>query len=208
MPRTATRILSAVGLVLAGAILGPVAFAAASAAWVAKEDRSPMNRRNEAELLVNAYRSRLPVRIFFLTVMQPENGKECGYNPEQIFPNAFDELAEGQRGKRYTDYVGYWVLDHWRDETQGEEWLTAVTQELDDDLSDFEAGFLRRCIEATIFSPMCMSRVAAYGDRVQRFDHKRPASPMRGFGIEDQIVCTYVDGVAARRGIKVPSSRN
>ena len=208
MPRTAKRIFWTVGLVLAGAILGPVVFAAASAALVAKQDGSPLHRRNEADLLIDAYRSRLPVGIMFMTVMLPEDGKECGYKPEQVFPNAFDELEIGARQKRYTDYLGYWVLDHWRNKTQDEEWLSAVAQEIDNDFSDFEAGFLRRCIQATVFSPLCMNRVAPYGDRVERFDHKRPASPMRGFGIEDQIVCTYVDGVAARRGIKVPSSRS
>lgn len=207
MQKIVKRSVSTLSLVLLGAVLGPLIVAAASAALDANQEDSPFQKQNEAARLVNAYRSRLPVGILFMSVPLPEDGKECGYEPEHVFPDATNQMLRSGRENRYADYTGYWVLDHWRNSVRDEEWISAISQKIDDDLSDFETGFLRRCIDATLFSTICMSRVASYGDRVERFDHTRPASPMRGFGIEDQIVCSYVDGVAARLGIKVPPSR-
>ena len=208
MKRFAKRCLIAATLLLVGAIFGPVIIAVGGAARAAKPITFPGHQRNEADLLVRAYRDRLPVGFLFMTVAMPEDGKECGYDPQEVFPKSFEQFEGSARQKKYSDYAGYWVLDHWRSQSSDDEWLGAVTQKIDDDMSDFEAGFLRRCIEGTLFSSLCMKEVAPYGDRIERFDHKRPASPLRGFGVEDQIVCTYVDGVAARHGMRVPSSRN
>ena len=208
MNKVASKSLIVASLLMAGAVLGPVMIAAGGAAIAANSVDSPMYKRNEADLLVRAYRERLRVGYLFMSVIMPENGKECGYDPDIIFPESSEQLATSARERKYTEYAGYWVLDRWRNQTADDEWLGAVTQKIDDDMSDFEAGFLRRCIEATLFSSACMKRVEPYGDRVVRFEHNRPAWPPRGFGIEDQIVCTYVDGIAARRGMKVPVSRN
>ncbi|WP_162789593.1 hypothetical protein [Altererythrobacter sp. ZODW24] len=195
---------SAKGLILlsVGAIFGPVLIAAVSAAYTVSRGQES-RESNEASRLVEAYRERLPVHHLFLSTRLPEDGQECGYNPDQVFPKRFEQLDVSLASHKFSDYAGYWYMDRWRNKTRDEEYIEAIIQSIDDDLSDFETGFLRRCIEGTLFSSLCMDRVSGRGDTVKRFDHGRPAWPMAGYGVEDQIVCTYVDGVAARQGISL-----
>ncbi|OAN99076.1 hypothetical protein A8B75_19420 [Sphingomonadales bacterium EhC05] len=191
-------------LLTIGAVAGPVAIAVISA-WVNAEDELGVTKTSEASRLVAAYRQRLPRHRLFLSIIPPEDGTECGYEVDDVFPDGFGRLVEAVRSQRFTEYAGYYALDRWRNKNRDEEWIAAITTSIDEQMSDFEAGFLRRCIEATLFSDICMKQVAAYGDsgKIPRFDHTRPISPFSGTGIEDQIVCTYVDGVAVRNGISL-----
>ena len=196
------KMLGAFGIFIIGATLGPLAIAAFSA-WAEADNQMDYTETSEASRLVAAYRQRLPHFHLFLSVIPPEDGTECGYDNNDVFPDSFDQLTDSMRSQKFTEYAGYYALHLWRNDTRDEEWVSAITDSIDEKMSDFEAGFLRRCIEATLFSDFCMKQVAAYGDtnKIPRYDHERPISPLRGFGIEDQIVCTYVDGVAARKGL-------
>lgn len=189
-------------LVVTGATIGPVVIAAVGA-WIDAERQADPWARSEVNRLVEAYRQRLPPNHLFLSLALPEDGKECGYDSTDVFPNAWDEIGESIRSQTFNDYAGYYALDRWRNTSRDEEWISAITASIAEETSEFEASFLRRCIEATLFSDICIQRVAEFGDsnRIPRFDHDRPISPPQGIGVEDEIVCTYVDGVAARRNL-------
>jgi hypothetical protein len=123
------------------------------------------------------------------------------------FPEAQEQLHVSVSQQKFTEYSRYLVLDNWRSRNRDAEWISAIIDKINSDMSNVEIGFLRRCIEATAFSPFCMRRVEAYGRKVPRFGHKRGPYPLSGFGVEDQIVCTYVDGVAAHRGLQPTRTR-
>ena len=183
-------------LLVIGAIFGPLIIAVVSAGFSANRSAEPWGS-DEASRLVNAYRERLPAGRLFLSLPHSEDGRECGYSPEQVFPDM------SLNNDRFTDYGGYWYMDQWRNSTRDAEYISAITQSVDDDLSEFEAGFLRRCIESTLFSALCMEGVSGRDDKVKRHVHGRSAFPLLGYGVEDQIVCTFVDGVAARQGLSL-----
>ena len=161
-------------LVLAvGATIGPVAIAAVSALASSYRQPDPYGvydaqpdfyHSSEAAKLVQAYREHLPTGVLFsATVYSPKDGTLCGYKPEEIFPDSMESVKKTARSRVFTDYAGYSVLDGWRNETQDKEWISAITASVDDQMSKFEIGFLRRCIEATLFAPLCMRRVAELG---------------------------------------------
>jgi hypothetical protein len=188
-----------------GAILGPVLIAAFLS--IMQDPDDPFASPGEASRLVDAYRERLPNRVLFHSVVAPENGKECDYDSDVIFPDVMKQMDVSASQHKFTYYSGYHVLDQWRNRSHDEEWIGAIVGAINQDMSNFEITFLRRCIEATVFSPICMSRVSAFGGKVPRFDHQRSPDPFSGFGVEDQIVCTYVDGVAGQRGLPLAKSR-
>ncbi|MDJ0644155.1 MAG: hypothetical protein QNJ15_15185 [Erythrobacter sp.] len=188
-------------LLIIGTVFGPLLIAVGGAAIVANQGEHDLERSNEAWALVEAYGNELRPGRLYLTIIPPPDGEECGYDPSVLFPAGWDDIAKSHDERSFTDYVGYYVLDHWRSETRDAEYLSAIAQRIDDDLSDFEIAFLRRCISSTLFSSVCMERISGFNDGVERYDHDRKASPLLGWGIEDEIVCTYADGVAARRGI-------
>jgi len=202
MKRFARRILIAVSLLIVGAVLGPVSLAAV-AAYITSDQDDEFGEHREAARLVDAYQDNLRPGRLFLTLASPEDGAECAYDPDQLFPNSMQQFDESTDTKAFTDYVGYLALDRWRNRTRNEEWIGAVAVQLNEQMSDFETGFLRRCIEGTVFSQLCMERVEAFSNSAPRFDHSRDPIPVLGMGIENEIVCTYADGVAARLGLPI-----
>lgn len=193
-----------VGPLTVGAIFGPILIAALAAALWPSTDR--FGEPDEASKLVDAYQDRLEPGLLFLTILPPEDGAECGYRPDDVFPGGFDEMIEARRNRSYADYEGYRALDSWRSRNRDEDWIAAIATQIDEEMTPFEAGFLRRCIEATIFADMCMKRVEGYGNSLPRFDGDWERYSLAG-GDEDKVVCTFVDGVAARRGIALPDRR-
>lgn len=188
-------------LLIAGAVLGPVVFAAIGAALFAYQNHDTIEAANETALLIEAYQQQLPIGRLFLTILPPEDGGECGYDPEELFPDASDEFEHSMQERRFSYYAGYYALDRWRNKSRDDEYITAIAANIEAQTSVFEVGFLRRCITSTLFRPICMEKVSGFSSGVDRFDHSREPFPALGWGIEDEIVCTYADGVAARRGI-------
>ena len=184
------------GSVAAGAVLGPLLIALIAAATTpARYDGQVI----EADKLVDAYQNKLPPNHLFLTVSLPQDGAECGYDPNVVFPDGLEAMAHARQSNSYADYEGYYALERWRSRNPGEEWVTAIKARVAKELSPFEAGFLRRCIESTAFSSLCMEQVRGFGGKVPRFSER--GSWLLASGNEDRVVCTFVDGVAARRGI-------
>ena len=178
---------------VAGTALGPVVIAAGAAAMTT-EDSGMLE--DEAAKLVDAYRDQLPVHVLFLSITPPPDGEECGYDPETIFPDFY------RHGRADTDYLGYDALHQWRINRIDEAWIDAITTSIRDRMSPFQIGFLRSCIETTLFADRCAREVERFGDTVPRYFHLRVAE---GVGFENRVVCSFVDGIAARRRVPLVS---
>lgn len=186
-----------------GALAGPVLIAGGLSLVPSNSIDSPVDavKAYEAERLINAYRARLPRGILFSSIVPPPYGKECGYDSKMLLPDTLGALAQNPQDRRWTDITGYYALNDWRSRSRDEAWISDITRQIADDMPLPRIKFLRMCIEATVFSRACMAEVAQYGDRVERFKKGRKNPGSIASGQEDRVVCTYVDGVAARRGL-------
>ena len=190
------RILFASALFLTGAVFGPLLFAALAAFSPAQ---GQFGESIEAEKLVEAYRSELPEQILWLTIMPPNFEKQCGYETDSVFDLNF---PRDQGGTHMLDYAAYLTISRWRDEHTGYEWISRITEEIDSSFSDYHKSFLRRCIETTLFKSHCMGVVEEFGNKVDRFP-ERVGPESENKLILDQVICNFVDGVAARKGIEL-----
>jgi hypothetical protein len=200
------RLAIGVLLVIAGTVFGPVVIAALNASFASDD---PFEQSDEVSRLMDAYQARIPPHLLFLTLVSPpDDGQECGYDPKAVFgDDRHDDMMRGMRDGHWTDYEGYDALDRWRQNLRGERALWTIEGMLNDELSAFEAAFLRQCIESTLFSSMCMAKVHAIGESVE---HRPKAMPRfaSGSGNEHRVVCGYVDGIAARRGIRLAERKD
>ena len=187
-----------------GAIFGPLAIAGAAAA-IGGPETDHFGGSIEAEKLVDAYRDQLPRGLLFLTITPPPDGAECGYDPEIVFPGGIGAMYPEGRATSYSDYQGYSELHRWRNGRRDDAWIRAITARIDEGMTDFQASFLRRCIESTMFADLCAREVERFGETVPRYGRPR-TNEAEGF--EDRVVCTFVDGVVARKGVPLsPADR-
>ena len=191
------------GCLAFGTIFGPLLLVTIAAAT--SQTTGPYGEVTEASRLIDAYRSRSPTGNLFLTLEMPMDDLACGYDFDQVFPDNLTAMTEFHQMNTYSDFEGYYALLAWRGKSQDEDWLETIAVALNDQMSPFELGFLRRCIEATLFSSLCMNRVERYGDAVPRFDQR--ANYGLAAGDEQRVICTFIDGVAARRGIPLSGAR-
>lgn len=199
-----TAIIACSGLVL-GALLGPLAFAALSSA-TAKEDREHA-AFEEAVKLSDRYIEAQPRLQLYLSLMSPDILYDhCGHDFDQLFPDIMDDLEALHAIGRYSDYEGFEAIDELRRRNGLEVRRTGLAMELEDRLSHFELGFLRRCIDATMFSGLCMQKVADIDTDLSDDAEVFSRVFIPGAGEEPQIICTYLDGVAARRNLPLPEN--
>ena len=201
MKRCLRRFVAVALAFIVGAIFGPLLIAAVSSLH---QPEVELGYQREATRLVEAYRANLRPNRLFLTIMAPQDGGECGYDPHELFPEGILEMAEAQSANRYSDYEGYYALDRWAIQQRDESWIAAITERIDQTMSPSKMEFLRRCIDSTLFSNICMEQVEVYGDRIERFpDEPRTQYHLAG-GHEREVICSYLDGVALKRGIEIP----
>ncbi|WP_373489940.1 hypothetical protein [Parasphingorhabdus sp.] len=193
------RILFVSALFLTGAVFGPLLFAALAAF---SPEQGPFGESIEAEKLVGAYRDELPEQILWLTIMPPNLEKQCGYETDSVFDPS---LPRDQRETHMLDYAAYLTLSRWRNEHADYEWISRITEKIDSSFSDYHKSFLRRCIESTLFKPHCMAVVEEFGNKIGRFPERDGPESANG-PILDRVVCNFVDGVAARKGIELQTA--
>lgn len=180
-----------------GMVVGPLVLAAGAAfifAW--GKESEPV----EVARLIDAYRDSLEPHRLFLTTSARDNGMECGYDPETVFPNGLRNAAQAFENGEYIPYSGYMALNRWRNEYRDDAYIAAIEQKISQEVSQFEAGFLRRCIEGTLFADVCKGKVESFGSKVDRFGRNLPRIGFAS-GHEDEVVCGFVDGAAARAGV-------
>lgn len=201
MPVSAKKVLVATFWLLLGAVFGPVAIAGIAALY---EEPPGMHDTSEAVKLVDAYRDELPPFRLFLSLVPPDEGKACGYDPGKLFPSGIDEMANARKENRFSDFEGYYALERWAADLKDEAYIAEITSRIEQTMGRREMKFLRRCIQSTLFASACMRRVERYGDVVERFPDKMESFYFLASGHEQEVICTYLDAIAARRGLAVP----
>lgn len=202
MARLLRPVLTIVTTFALGTVFGPVLIAGAASLH---QPEMHFGDETEASRLIKVYRANLKPYLVFTTIIGPDDGAECGYDPQVLFPDGIMEMAEARSEKRYSDYEGYYALDQWAKQQEDESWIAAITERIDQTMSPRKTEFLRRCIESTLFSDTCMAQVEVYGDRIERFpDEPRTQYHLAG-GHEKEVICSYLDGVALKRGIEIPA---
>ncbi|MEM6858560.1 MAG: hypothetical protein AAF559_11870 [Pseudomonadota bacterium] len=157
MSRRLKKTLSCIVLVSVAAVFGPVLIAAVAALISINLPPNRLQVRTEAQKLVSAYRDEEKNKFMLSTTALPPDGAECGYEPVELFPG--DQLMLPAKERRFTHYWGYFILDDWRSDFEWEDFNKRIAEELDENSSQFQLGFLRRCINFTLARPVCMSQV-------------------------------------------------
>ena len=188
------RISAALGLILIGAILGPLAMVVAAGLAVKSDDIS----HNRAALaLLDAYRARLEPLRLLLSIEIPPDGKECGYERSDLF-DAKDDMPS-TNATRWSPYRGYDALYQWKNRQADERYLANVREYLIQNTSPFSAGFLAACMRQTMFARPCAAYVHDLIEGRGWFG-ALPSPPGRIFDapVAEGALCTYLDGLAAR----------
>lgn len=200
-----------VALIALGVVVGPLAMTAGVSAWSARKadpgDEPGGLQRREVADMVAVYLTQQQVRqrgMILHQIVPPGDGAECGYDPDTVFPGGIDALGKIQKDKSYVDYAGYFWLNRARVQTAGDAIHAAIVERLATGMSRFEAEFLRRCMGSALYGDLCFAEVDrrfldAYG--ALDYQKARVNSDYLLFGHEREAICTFVDGVAARRGI-------
>ncbi|WP_260484002.1 hypothetical protein [Sphingomicrobium flavum] len=190
----AKRVAISASLLTIGWLGGPIV---AALALAAKADHQFEDFPLDAHRLVESYRETIDDHKLFLTIAMPEGGSECGYEAEDLFPSYFGKQGTPQQ-KALLE--GYETMEFRRRDYVDEGYFWAVAENLSEDFSPYELRFLRRCIEDTILTNVCAAKVEPYGQTVDRYEHPL-AQEIRAD--EEAILCTYVDGAAARLGFEL-----
>lgn len=186
-----------------GAVLGPLFVISIATTISLLSPDNPLETRSEAEQLLAIYRDQEKNRIGLSFTVQPSDGMECGYDPVELFPG--DQLLEAAETKRFTPYMGYFILDRWRKDTKRDLVNSELASTLSSNRSQFEIGFLRRCASWTLTRSACLNRVEnlvrAAGRGIDRSWDTNRTSPFFAYGTENDVICLYTDGVASRMGL-------
>ena len=195
--------IGAIGLLVTGAVLGPVVLALAHAVTVATFDKWPYGGPDQpadagdsgarARYLFHAYqphRPPAPPPILFADV-QPEPWARCGYEGlgRQLYAWSQEGAKRGERYDLQSAALGQALMIAAHD-AQDEAAVAVLARST----TDFSATFLAGCIEGTVLRGLCVARVTALlgGDKVRI---------PRALPDEHGILCTFYDGVAARSGV-------
>ena len=184
--------------VLFGWIAGPIMYAALAA--LSPGERS-YGTNVEIVRLLDVYRANLRSHFLFRSIASHPDGRECGYEPEEIMPDQIWAMGDARK-EEFNAYEGYYALNRWIGQQKDEAYISRIGENILSRVSQYEIQFLRRCIESTVLSPVCMNRVSSFASGVQRFPEKDETDEFYFVGGQDEkIICLYLDGVAARKGL-------
>ena len=165
------RLWSALSLLAAfagGTLLGPVVISSfsglISASPRTENSWDEGSKWSEAQKLVQSYRNNLPQGFVFRTIITPPEGRECGYNTQDVFPGGVAAMAD----ERWSNYRGYLALNQWRNNNRSDAWISAITQRISEEMSVPKMRMLKTCIDASIFRSVCMHEVKEYSATIDR----------------------------------------
>lgn len=190
-------------------LLGPVATSLVQAARYSSailglpEQERHTARRANARRLLDLFDARHPVRAFSDPDKMP--GDECGYSPGLLEAAPRVRLPDGR--KRPSVAVnGYWYLVEASLARQERQAADLRADALAKELGDFRLSLLSNCINRTIFADQCEARIgnmlAHLGMRDPRDASGSQGGPVND-RVESDVMCSYLDGVAARRGFRL-----
>jgi hypothetical protein len=195
MIRDARKIFSLGGAVCVGYLIVPLIVSAISSLGPLTTTNTGINAAYRLFDALARYRPE-PVP---LSLTNDTMAKDCGYQSDQLF-SASDKLVDGPR---WTPSTGYFDLTLWVSNEFAQEVKRGRVEQLKHNLSDYSLRFLDHCIRETAFASVCANRAwQAFGEGGHASLYTMPTGQLR----PDQrrrfnTVCTYLDGLAARRGI-------
>jgi hypothetical protein len=203
MRNKAIRFFKVAALLGIGAICGPIL----SALWAAtmaslQPAASERVKDTPAWNLLEAYRAQLPPLRLLLSIVMPPDGEECRYSRSALFGEKEDILeVYASAPDHWSSYKGYDALNHWKNTQTDERYLQHVVRYLALNTSAFSATFLENCIRNTALRSVCVRYTEDMLSERPWFGKPTPM-PTRRFEapVEAATLCTYLDGVAARRG--------
>ncbi len=191
------KIVILAGVFVSGTFLGSLALAALGALEAPDDEFS---RRNHAYDVLDAFDARARAGVAMNSSMDFGGAvSDCGYDPDRLFGPELS-LAVGQA---WTPYTGYFDLTIWQRNEFSQEVARRRAEHLSRHLGAFELVFLDRCIRSTLFAGQCALRVHRLLETGNlRSRNSMPASGPRFVqSRRDRTICTYLDGLAARKGL-------
>jgi len=188
----ARKLLIWSGTFILGLLVGPIFVAAIVGVT---SGTSEFDRNGAAQHLLDAYDERYPPPMVMINLDEYAAAEDCGYD-ERVFGG---DLSTA-KSQKWTPFTGYfdltvWLADEFRDEVQRRrsEWLGGH-------FSSFGLTFLDRCLRQTIVAPICGWNVRQVLEHGRLLDGSSLPSPFDQ-PRRTQSICTYLDGIAAQRGL-------
>lgn len=179
------------GVFGAGAILGPLLIVAANASLTRQDD---VTRTESIYRMIEAAQQRAAHERLRLTIMVDHSPVEaCGYD-STILPGAPDALR-------------YDILARAQAEAREATRKERLAESLAPRMSSFEVSFLAGCTQKTVFAGACHRIVDGLLREASAASSR--SSVRKDYHVEDAeaAMCTYLDGLAARKGIPLAERR-
>ena len=196
------RKISALGaLLLIGFLIGPLLLALASSL----KPFTPSDPSIKgAYRLLEAYTYYRPEGVSLSSMNIDGKLEDCGYKHNMVFSNN-DEIADGLA---WTPYSGYFDLSMWISSGFYQEIERRRADQLLKNFGPFELKFSNHCIRETQFSSICARKVervlAAAG--LSSSSSLSPPQSRPDQRRRLNSICTYLDGLVARRGGQLASN--
>ena len=189
--------LRIVAFLVTGAIFGPVLLALATALYAPADRATPA-----ANDLLSEYDSRNTM-IPLSSGDFSEFARRCGYDPYTLFTDKDLDSYATTEPWRWTPHAGYFELAMLQSENWSRRLFALRAAHLGRVTTDFSARFLRSCMRETLFGALCERRTRALlGEWHSAYSGPAsvPRNQLDSPG-EQGMICAYLDGVAARRGL-------
>lgn len=187
--------LRIVAFLVTGAIFGPLLLAVL-AGLHPEEPWNPI-----APHLLAEYDARVPSSGLTSPGWSISDSRKCGYDPDALFTRE-DRDRDYPRNWQWTPARGYRFMGGYHS------WFRQIavddrrSSQLHGEISNFSGRFLLACMRGTVFAPLCAQRTGALLGKWKSGDATATlaAGSLNEAGTAETL-CTYLDGVAARRGL-------
>jgi hypothetical protein len=189
------RLLIGAILFALGVLAGP--FLVGVVAGFAASSDEPSRQSNAYELL-SAFDERYPAPISLPYIDWQAAAGDCGHDFETVFGSATPPLTGGSA---WTPFTGYFDLLAAERREVRERLESVRARQLAEHLKAFEIAFLTTCLRSALLPGACGVRVRtvlAHRDLVDPY--RWPSrGPRPNLTRQRTTLCTYLDGLAARR---------
>jgi hypothetical protein len=196
--RRIAAILALVGLAV---VLAPLVYGVGRG-WQAGTDGE--DRLEQAYALLEAYLAQSPPDASLPYINFDSAIAECGYERDRLFA-----ADDGPTNSAWTPYGGYWDMFLARSVARRDRAEGLRADLLRIRTTAFSSEFLRICLRQSLLAPLCARRVSAILEAGGMNGPGPPPGPQIDESRRTRNICTYLDGIAARRGLPlaVPAER-
>ena len=180
------------GAIVLGFLMGPL-FAVAITSMKFRDPQAL--QVDPAYHLLSAFDDRYPEGIITRQMDLDGVARDCGYT-EELYGR---DLSPGLRDQRWTPATGYFDLMMWLDDEFSQEVKRRRAEQLRQHLTDYQLRFLDGCLRWTVFAGLCGGQVRHLLKQENLLSQSSLNSPFPQ-PRRTQTICTYLDGIAARKG--------